>query len=190
MRNTGLLVIYLKVVILRQVSQWNGWVCPDATTNKHTISEVFHEAYLLLNFSERVEQLMASWQFSLFLRPPTARRGLNPTTDEWEKNIPWSDVSGFLLLLGTAQFDFHNMKAWIISALYSCINGGVVMICWGGAHFWPLSINWALCKWHNLLEYRWWSCPTHSVPMTRFNRAPLGCVGTEISIVWVSINQQ
>lgn len=26
--------------------------------------------------------------------------------------------------------------------------------------------------------------------MTRFNRAPLGCVGTEISIVWVSINQQ
>lgn len=118
MRNTGLLVIYLKVVILRQVSQWNGWVCPDATTNKHTISEVFHEAYLLLNFSERVEQLMASWQFSLFLRPPTARRGLNPTTDEWEKNIPWSDVSGFLLLLGTAQFDFHNMKAWIISALY------------------------------------------------------------------------
>lgn len=119
-----------------------GWVCPDATTNKHTISEVFHEAYLLLNFSERVEQLMDSWQFSLFLRPPTARRGLNPTTDEWEKNIPWSDVSGFLLLLGTAQFDFHNMKAWIISALYSCINGGVVMICWGGgAHFWPLSIN-------------------------------------------------
>lgn len=60
----------------------------------------------------------------------------------------------------------------------------------GGAHFWPLSINWALCKWHNLLEYCWWSCPTHSVPMTRFNRAPLGCVGTEISIVWVSINQQ
>lgn len=63
-----------------------GWVWPDAAKNKNTIFEVFHEEYLLLNFNERVEQLMASWQFSLFLRPPTARSGLNLTTEEREKN--------------------------------------------------------------------------------------------------------